>query len=99
MPDSPKEEAEEPTDMNAARRESLFHYLHLSYPFTVNNDDGSFFIECPDLLRCMTQVEGAHDIAATARETRTPWIESEYAARGATIAVPGRFSDYCGSIF
>lgn len=85
--------------MNAARREPLFHYLHLSYLYTVNNDDSSFFIEFPDLPRCMTHVEDAHDIAAMAGKIRTPWIESEYAARGATIPVPGRFSDYCGSIF
>lgn len=85
--------------MNAARRKPLFHYLHVSYPYTVNNDDGSFFIEFPDLPRCMTQVEDAHHIAAMAGGIRTPWIESEYTARGATVRAPERFSSYCGWIF
>ncbi len=56
----------------------LSHYLALEYPYTVVPNDGSFFVEFPDLPGCMTQVEDARDIAAMAEEIRTLWIEGEY---------------------
>lgn len=70
--------------MATGQRESLTHYLALSYPYTVVNDEGSFFIEFPDLPGCMAQVEDARDIAVMAEEIRTLWIETEY-ERGADI--------------
>jgi len=70
--------------MATGQRASLSHYLALTYPYTVICDDGSYFIEFPDLPGCMTQVEDAPDIAAMADEIRTLWIETEY-ERGADI--------------
>lgn len=64
--------------MAAIQRESLPHYLALSYPYTVISDDGSFFIEYSDLPGCMTRVEDARDISVMAEEIRTLWIETEY---------------------
>lgn len=81
--------------MATKQRESLSHYLELPYPYTVVNDDGSFFIEFPDLPGCMTQVEDARDIAAMADEIRTLWIETEY-ERGAAIPEPAGQSGYSG---
>jgi predicted RNase H-like HicB family nuclease len=83
------------TDMATAQRASLSHYLELSYPYTVINDDGSFFIEFPDLPGCMTQVENASDIAAMADEIRTLWLETEY-ERGADIPEPASHAGYSG---
>jgi antitoxin HicB len=59
-------------------RQPLAYYLGLEYPYTVVPDDGSFFIQFPDLPGCMTQVEDAADIALMAEEIRTLWIEGEY---------------------
>lgn len=81
--------------MATAQRESLSHYLALAYPYTVTNDDGSYFIEFPDLPGCMTQVEDARDIAAMADEIRTLWIETEY-ERGADIPEPAGHTGYSG---
>jgi antitoxin HicB len=62
----------------ATQRQSLTYYLELDYPYTVVPDDGSFFIEFPDLPGCMTQVENASKIASAAEEIRTLWIEGEF---------------------
>ena len=53
----------------------LSYYLALEYPYTVVPDDGSFFIEFPDLPGCMTQVERASDIPQAAEEIRQLWLE------------------------
>lgn len=73
----------------------LGYYLALEYPYTVIPDDGSFFVEFPDLPNCFTQVDDASEIAAMAEEIRTLWIESEYEA-GATIPEPSTDSSYSG---
>lgn len=62
----------------SAQRQPLSYYLALEYPYTVVPDDGSYFIEFPDLPGCMTQVEDAHEIPDAAEEIRTLWIEGEY---------------------
>jgi antitoxin HicB len=62
----------------ATQRHPLSHYLALDYPYTVVPDEGSFFIEFPDLPGCMTQVEDASGIPQAAEEIRTLWIEGEY---------------------
>ncbi len=62
----------------ATQRHPLTYYLELEYPYTVVPDDGSFFIEFPDLPGCMTQVDDASEIASAAEEIRTLWIEGEY---------------------
>lgn len=62
----------------ATQRHPLTYYLALEYPYTVVPDDGSFFIEFPDLPGCMTQVDDASEIASAAEEIRTLWIEGEY---------------------
>jgi predicted RNase H-like HicB family nuclease len=69
------------------QRHPLAYYLALEYPYTVKPDDGSYFIEFPDLPGCMTQVEDPAEIAAMAEEIRTLWIEGEY-EDGATIPEP-----------
>lgn len=82
------------TDM-AIQRQSLSYYLNLSYPYTVVPDNGSFFIEFPDLPGCMTQVEHESEIFQAAEEIRTLWIEGEY-EDGATIPEPAMQSEYSG---
>jgi len=77
------------------QRYPLAYYLELTYPYTVEPDEGSFFISFPDLPNCMTQVDDAADIAAMAEEIRTLWIETEY-ERGATIPEPAIQSGFSG---
>jgi predicted RNase H-like HicB family nuclease len=62
----------------ATQRQPLSYYLSLEYPYTVVPDNGSYFIEYPDLPGCMTQVEDAQDIPEAAEEIRALWIEGEY---------------------
>lgn len=59
---------------SAAR--NLDYYLALEYPYTVVPDDGSFFVQYPDLPGCMTQVENAADIPAMAQEIKELWLET-----------------------
>lgn len=62
----------------ATQPHPLTYYLSLEYPYTVVPDEGSYFIEFPDLPGCMTQVEDAQEIPEAAEEIRTLWIEGEY---------------------
>ncbi|MGC4105236.1 MAG: toxin-antitoxin system HicB family antitoxin [Thermomicrobiales bacterium] len=78
-----------------ATRPPLSHYLDQTYPYTVVPDNGSFFIEFPDLPGCMSQVEDASDIASAADEIRMLWIETEY-DRGATIPEPAGNDGFSG---
>jgi len=76
-------------------RHRLDYYLNLEYPFTVVPDDGSFFIEFPDLKGCMTQVEDASEIGAMAEEIRTLWLETAY-DQGLPIPEPSTGNGYSG---
>lgn len=76
-------------------RHPLEYYLNLEYPFTVVPDDGSFFIEFPDLKGCMTQVENASEIGEMAEEIRTLWLETVY-EQGLPIPEPATQSEYSG---
>ena len=55
----------------------LQYYMELKYPFTLEQDeDGSYFIQFPDLPGCMTcgaTIEEAIEMGADARKC---WIES-----------------------
>jgi predicted RNase H-like HicB family nuclease len=59
-------------------QQPLSYYLALEYPYTVIPDDGSYFIEYPDLSGCMTQAENASEIAAMADEIRELWLEAAW---------------------
>ncbi len=82
------------TDMKTERK-PLDYYLSLEYPYTVVPDDGSHFVEFPDLPGCMTQVEDRASIADMAEEIRTLWIEGEY-EDGHDIPEPRLVSQYSG---
>lgn len=67
-------------------RKPLSYYLALEYPYTVVPDNGSFFIEFPDLPGCMTQVENAGDIPEAAEEIRHLWLEG--AVEDTSLPIP-----------
>lgn len=77
------------------QRKPLDDYLGLAYPFTVIPDEGSFFIEFPDLPNCITQVETSEQIADMAEEIRTLWIKTAY-DDGAAIPEPTPHTGYSG---
>lgn len=79
----------------ANQRKPLDYYLGLTYPYTVIPDEGSFFIEFPDLPNCITQVETSEQIADMAEEIRILWIETAY-DDGAPIPEPTPHSGYSG---
>jgi predicted RNase H-like HicB family nuclease len=76
-------------------RPSLEHYLALPYQFSVTPDDGSWFIEYPDLPGCMTQVEDIADIPDAAVEIRELWLESAYES-GVDIPEPALAHEFSG---
>lgn len=78
-----------------AMRHPLSYYLAQTYPYTVVPDEGSFFIEFPDLPGCMTQVDDPGEIAEMAEEIRALWIETEY-DRGAEIPMPAGDESFSG---
>jgi antitoxin HicB len=79
----------------AMQRQPLSHYLALEFPYIVIADDGSYFIEFPDLPGCMTQVEEASEIGPAAEEIRALWIETEY-EDGHDIPEPAAQAEYSG---
>lgn len=62
--------------MTSADVKSLQYYLELHYPYTVIEDDGSYFISFPDLPGCMTQVEVESEIHTAAQEIKELWLET-----------------------
>lgn len=82
--------------MAAPGRKTLEEYLALEYSFDVVVDpDGGYVIRFPDLPGCMTQVERLEEVPSAAKEARTLWIETEYAA-GADIPLPSYPEEYSG---
>ena len=76
-------------------RQPIEYYLALEYPYSVVPDDGSFFIEFPDLPGCMTQVEDAAEVGAMAEEIKNLWLRTAY-DQGMPIPEPVTQSEYSG---
>jgi predicted RNase H-like HicB family nuclease len=77
-------------------RQTLDHYLALSYPFQVIADpESGYLVRFPDLPGCFTQVDEVDDIGPMAEEIRTLWIETEY-ERGHDIPLPTYPEEYSG---
>lgn len=55
---------------------NLEYYLSIHYPYSVVEDDGSYFISFPDLPGCITQVEDASEIHTAAQEIKELWLET-----------------------
>lgn len=77
-------------------RRSLEEYLSLGYPFKVIADpEGGYVIEFPDLPGCLTQVETAEEIGATAEDARRAWITVAY-EEGIDIPLPSYPEEHSG---
>ena len=72
----------------------LLYYMRLNYPFTLEQDnDGSYFIQFPDLPGCMTcgaTIEEALEMGGDARKC---WFESAL-QDGSFIPEPKTVEDY-----
>ena len=56
---------------------NLSYYLSLKYPFILEQDeDGSYFIEYPDLPGCMTCGSTIEDALNMGNDAKKCWIES-----------------------
>ena len=56
---------------------NLDYYLHLTYPFTLEqDDDGSYFISYPDLPGCMSCGATIEDAIEMGKDAKKCWIES-----------------------
>jgi antitoxin HicB len=61
-------------------RKPLRYYLGLNYPFRaqIDPDDGSFFVDFPDLPSCWTGADRLEELPAMIKEATTAWIEVAY---------------------
>ena len=56
---------------------SLEYYMNLQYPFTLEQDeDGSYFIQFPDLPGCMTCGATIDEAIEMGKDAKRCWIES-----------------------
>lgn len=56
---------------------NLDYYLNLKYPFTLEQDeDGSYFIEYPDLPGCMSCGATMDEAIKMGNDAKKSWIES-----------------------
>ena len=70
------------------------YYMGLKYPFTLEQDeDGSYFVEFPDLPGCMTCGATVEEALEMGRDARKCWIESAL-QDGAFIPEPKIVEDY-----
>ena len=72
----------------------LDYYMRLKYPFTLEQDeDGSYFIEFPDLPGCMTCGESINKAIQMGEDAKKCWIETAL-QDGAFIPEPRVAEDY-----
>jgi len=72
----------------------LNYYIGLKYPFTLEQDeDGSYFIEYPDLPGCMTCGATLEEVIEAGIDAKKSWIESAL-KDGAFIPEPKIVDDY-----
>jgi predicted RNase H-like HicB family nuclease len=58
-------------------KKDLQYYTNLQYPFLLEQDeDGSYFIEYPDLPGCMTCGENIEQTMQMGTDAKKSWIES-----------------------
>ena len=71
----------------------LQYYMSLKYPFTLEQDDNSYFIQFPDLPGCMTCGATLEEVLEMGYDARKCWIESAL-KDGAYIPEPKTVEDY-----
>jgi len=72
----------------------LQYYMALKYPFTLEqDDDGSYFIQFPDLPGCMTCGATLEEVLEMGKDAKKCWIESAL-HDGAYIPEPKAVEDY-----
>jgi len=55
------------------------YYMNLKYPFTLEQDeDGSYFIQFPDLPGCMTCGSSVEEAIHLGNDAKKCWIESAF---------------------
>ena len=72
----------------------LQYYMGLNYPFTLEqDDDGSYFIQFPDLPGCMTCGATIEEVLEMGSDARKCWFESAL-HDGGFIPEPKTTEDY-----
>jgi predicted RNase H-like HicB family nuclease len=73
---------------------NLQYYMSLKYPFTLDqDDDGSYFINFPDLPGCMTCGDSIEHAIKMGEDAKKSWIESALADND-FIPEPKAVEDY-----
>ena len=75
-------------------KKDLQYYMNIQYPFVLEqDDDGSYFIEYPDLPGCMTCGGTIEQIMIMGADAKKCWVESALKA-GDFIPEPKTAADY-----
>ncbi len=84
------------TEMASKNTLTLEHYLALDYSLEIiAQPEGGYVLVYPDLPGCMTQVETLDEVAATAQDIRTLWIQTQL-EDGFPIPMPSVEEEYSG---
>ena len=75
----------------------LNYYLEIKYPFTVvQEDDGSYFIEYPDLKGCFTTGDTLEETVQLSKDAKKAWIETAL-AENIVIPEPKSIDEFSGN--
>ena len=81
----------------ATKMNDLNYYLDLKYPLSiVQEDDGSYFAEYPDLKGCFTTGDTLEEVAALATDAKKVWIETAL-AENIEIPAPKTSIEFSGN--
>ncbi len=73
------------------------YYKNIKYPLTIlQEDDGSYFAEYPDLKGCMTAADTFEEIHEMAEDAKSAWLETAL-ENDVPIPEPKNISAYSGT--
>ncbi len=73
------------------------YYKNIKYPLTVlQEEDGSYFAEYPDLKGCMTVADSFEEIHLMAEDAKIAWLETAI-ENNVTIPEPKDIAAYSGN--
>ncbi len=75
----------------------LNYYQQIKYPLTIlQEDDGSYFAEYPDLKGCMTVADTFEEIHEMAEDAKLAWLETAV-DNNTSIPEPKKVASYSGN--
>lgn len=74
------------------------YYLNIKYPLTITqDDDGSYYVEYPDLKGCISCGENIEDAIAMAEDAKKAWLETAL-ENNMSIPKPQNLDSFSGNL-